>query len=137
VPLGEVLQDSWTIVADRRQLNSLRLESLLCALQLHELRFAKGSPISGAEEKEDRALGPLESLVGVLLAELINHSKCRGLLADLQTDGGKNHLIAGPGDLAIRKGTQSHQENDINYSSHLDPDSTYDAFLKPLPSSRT
>jgi hypothetical protein len=29
---------------------------LFCALQLHELRFAKGSPIGRAEEEEDCAL---------------------------------------------------------------------------------
>jgi hypothetical protein len=34
----------------------LRLKSLLCALQLHELRFAEGSPISRTEEKDNRTL---------------------------------------------------------------------------------
>ena len=54
MPLGEILQDGGTIVANRGQLKSLRLKSLLCVLQLHELRFAEGSPISGTEEKQNR-----------------------------------------------------------------------------------
>ena len=56
VPLGEVLQDGWAIVANGRQLQSLRFKSLLRVLQLHELRFAEGSPISGTEEKQNRTL---------------------------------------------------------------------------------
>jgi hypothetical protein len=28
-------------------------------LQLHELRFAEGSPVRGAEEQQHRAFGPL------------------------------------------------------------------------------
>ena len=56
VPLGEVLQDRRTIVANSRQLQSLRLKSLFCVLQLHELRFAEGSPVGRTEEEENSAL---------------------------------------------------------------------------------
>jgi len=59
VPFGKILQDGWTIVTDGGQLQSLRFESLLRVLQLHELRFAEGSPIGGAEEKKDRAVRPV------------------------------------------------------------------------------
>src|SRR5579859_736561 len=50
MPLGEIFQDSWTIITDCRQLKSLRLKSLFCRLQLHELRLAEGSPVGGAEK---------------------------------------------------------------------------------------
>jgi len=50
VPLGEIFQDSWTVITNCSQLKSLRLKSLLCRLQLHELRLAEGSPVGGAEE---------------------------------------------------------------------------------------
>ena len=83
MPLGEVLQDSWTIVADRRQLNSLRLESLLCSLQLHELRFAKGSPICGAEEEDNRAFWTFQCFVGLFVTELIDEGELWRPLADL------------------------------------------------------
>ena len=63
VTVGEVLQDRRTIVADSRKLQSLRLKFLFCILQLHELRFAEGSPVRGAEEQQHRALGPLECFV--------------------------------------------------------------------------
>jgi len=59
MPLGEIIQNSRTIIADCRQLKSLRLKSLLSRLQLHELRLAEGSPVGGAEEQDDGAFGPL------------------------------------------------------------------------------
>jgi len=40
-------------------------------LQLHELRFAEGSPVSRTEEKEDSAVRPLERLVGLFMTELV------------------------------------------------------------------
>ena len=49
--LSEVLQDSRTVVADRRELQSFRFKSLFCILQLHELRFAERSAIGGMEER--------------------------------------------------------------------------------------
>jgi hypothetical protein len=71
VPLSEIFQNSRTVVADCRQFKSLRLKSLLCPLQLHELRLAEGSPVGGAEEQDDGALRSFERLVGVLMTELI------------------------------------------------------------------
>jgi hypothetical protein len=50
VPLSEVLEDILAIVTDRSQLDFLLLKSLFGILQLHELRFAEGSPIGGTEE---------------------------------------------------------------------------------------
>ncbi len=95
MPLGEVLQNSWTIVANRSQLKSLRLKSLSCVLQLHELRFTEGSPIGRTEEKEDSALRSLERLVGLFVTKLIRQSKCRSLLADLQANRRSNGGIGG------------------------------------------
>ena len=71
MPLSEILQDGWTIVANRYQPKSLRFESLFCALQLHELRFAEGSPVGRTEEKENSAVRSLKRLVGLYMAELI------------------------------------------------------------------
>jgi len=71
VPLGKVLQDRRTVIANRCWPKALRLKSPFRALQLHELRLAEGSPIGRAEEKEDGALWPLERLAGVFMAELI------------------------------------------------------------------
>ena len=95
MPPGEVLQDGWTIVANRGQLKSLRFKSLSCVLQLHELRFAEGSPVGRAKEKEHCALRPLERLVGLFMAELIAQNKGRCPLADLQADSGSSGVITG------------------------------------------
>ena len=67
----EILQNGWTIVANRRQLKALRSESLFCTLQLHELRFAEGSPVGRTEEKKNRAVRSFKRLVGLLMPELI------------------------------------------------------------------
>ncbi len=46
-------------MADRSEAKALLFESFFCILQLHELRFAEGSPICGADEKDNRALSLL------------------------------------------------------------------------------
>src|SRR5271155_2918147 len=69
VALGEILQDGRTIVADRRQVKALRFESLFCALQLHELRFAEGSPVGRTEEEKNSAVRSFKRLVGLLMPE--------------------------------------------------------------------
>ena len=71
----KILQNGWTIVADRRQLKTLRCEPLFCALQLHELRFAEGSPVGRTEEEENSALRSLERLVGLFMTKLIGERK--------------------------------------------------------------
>jgi hypothetical protein len=68
VPISELLQDGPTIVANRGQFKSLRL---FCVLQLHELRFAEGSPVGRTEEEENSALRSLERLVGLFMTKLI------------------------------------------------------------------
>jgi hypothetical protein len=117
--LGEVLQDSRTIVADRRELQSLRFKPLLCVLQLHELRFAKGSPIGGTEEKENRTLRTFQCLVGLLMAELIGQSKCRRVLADFQAQRWRNGLIGGRIFLPTSKTKQSEKEKYGNRDFHF------------------
>jgi hypothetical protein len=79
-------------------------------LQLHELRFAEGSPIGGAEEKENRTLRTFQCFVGLFVAELIGQSKCRRLLADLQAKRGRNGLIGGRVFSPTRKAKQSKKE---------------------------
>ncbi len=75
MPISEVLQDGPTIVANRGQFKSLRLKSLFCVLQLHELRFAEGSPVGRTEEEENSALRSLERLVGLFMTKLIGERK--------------------------------------------------------------
>lgn len=57
VAFGKVHEDRLTVVANRGQLEALLLECRLGVLQLHELRFAKRSPVRGTEEKDDRPFG--------------------------------------------------------------------------------
>ena len=56
MPVGKVLQDCRTVVTNRSEFDSLCFKSLFGVLQLHELRFAEGSPIRGTEEEENRAV---------------------------------------------------------------------------------
>jgi len=88
VPHGEIIEDGLAIIADRSQPESLFLKSLFSVLQLHELRFAKGSPIGGAEEKKHRAIRPLQRLDGLLMTKLIARCKGRCILSHLQADRG-------------------------------------------------
>src|SRR5258708_26608362 len=119
MPLGEIFQDSRTIIADCRQRKSLRLKSLLCRLQLAELRLAEGSAVGGAEEQDDGALRSFERLVGVFVAELITQSKCRRLLTDLQADRRSQGVIRGRVFLTARNSRQSSQEKNDNPNFHL------------------
>jgi hypothetical protein len=57
-------------------------------LQLHELSFAVGSPIGGAEEEQDEAFGTLEGSEGAGLAGLIGESEGGDLLAGVGAGGG-------------------------------------------------
>src|SRR5713226_2282295 len=59
MPVGKILQYRRTVVTDRREFYALGFKSLLGILQLHELRFAKGSPIRGTEEEENCAVRSL------------------------------------------------------------------------------
>jgi len=52
-------------------------------LQLHELRFAKGSPICGAEEKDNRAFWTFQRFVGLFVTELIDEGELWRSPADL------------------------------------------------------
>src|SRR5258707_11013014 len=95
MPISEILQDSLAIIANGGQLQALRLKSLLCVLQLHELRFAEGSPVSRTEEQKDGALASLERLVRLLMTKLIGQNKCRPLLPNFQPNRGCNAVIRG------------------------------------------
>src|SRR5215469_1836370 len=57
VAFRKVREDSFTIVANGSQLDTLLLELCFGVLQLHELRFAEGSPVGGTEKKDDRPFG--------------------------------------------------------------------------------
>jgi len=54
--LAKSMRIGCTVIADRRPAEGPAFSNLSFAFcQLHELRFAKGSPICGAEEKDNRA----------------------------------------------------------------------------------
>jgi hypothetical protein len=131
VALGEVFQDGWTIVANSHQLESLRLESLFCFSQLHELRFAEGSPIGGAEEKDNRTLRTFQCLVGLFPAELIGKNKCRSLLSNLQAHGRSNGVVGRWVFLPTRKTKDSNKEKHGNHNFHFCPRFGLVAYLPP------
>ena len=58
-PLGEVLEDRLTVIADGCDLDPAFFEPLLGVLQLDQLRFAERSPIGRTEEKQNRPFRPL------------------------------------------------------------------------------
>ena len=85
MPHREIIEDGLAIVADRSEPDSPFFKSLFSILQVHELRFAEGSPIGGAEEKKHRAIRPLQRLDGLLMTKLI--ARCnRCILSHLQAD---------------------------------------------------
>jgi hypothetical protein len=92
---------------------------LFCVQQLHELRFAKWSPIGGAEEKENRTLPTFQCLVGLLMAELIGQNKCWRVLADFQAKRGRNGLIGWRVFLNTSKAKQSEKEKNSNRNFHF------------------
>lgn len=57
--VGKVLQDCGGVIADRDQLQPLRIEPLFRILQLDQLRFAEWSPIGGTEEYKHCAVRSL------------------------------------------------------------------------------
>ena len=55
-------------------------------MQLDQLPFAVWSPIGGAKEEDDRALGSPEGRESLFPAKLIASSECRSLLSDAQSN---------------------------------------------------
>jgi hypothetical protein len=88
VPVGEVLQDRRTVVADGRDLDSVLFESFFGILQLDQLRFAEGSPIGRTEKQKYRAVRSLQCLDGLVVVKLVARSECRRRLAHLQSERG-------------------------------------------------
>jgi len=88
-------------------------------LQLHELRFAEGSPIGGTKKKKHSALRSFEGLVGLLMAELIGQNKRWSWLADFQANRWRNLLVVGRVFLPTGKTKDSEKEKDGNRSFHF------------------
>jgi hypothetical protein len=76
VSLGKVFQDRWTVIADRGEFDSLGFKSSFGILQLHELRFAKGSPVGGTEKEKHRSIRSFQCLIRLLVAKLVLRGKC-------------------------------------------------------------
>jgi hypothetical protein len=86
VPIGEILEDRLTVIADGCDLDASCFEPLFRVLQLDQLRFAEGSPIGRTEEKQDRPFRSLQGLDGLVLAKLVPRSKGRRFLSHLQSN---------------------------------------------------
>jgi len=119
VPLGKIREDRWTIVAYCSQMKPLLFEPIFGVLQLHELRFAEGSPIGGAKKQKDSALRPFEGLVGLCMAELIGKSERRRRLTDLQANRRRNRPIGWRAFLPNGKTEESGKEEDGNRNFHF------------------
>ena len=67
----EVFQYGFTVIADRREFDSLLLEPCFGVLQLNQLPFTVGSPIRGTEEEENRAVRCLQTLQRLFPSKLV------------------------------------------------------------------
>ena len=85
---GKGGEDLWGVVADGGEVEAALLEFTEMDLQLHELSFAVGSPIGGAEEEQDEAFWALEGGEGAGLAGLIRESEGGDLVAGIGAGGG-------------------------------------------------
>ena len=88
VPIGELLQNRLTVIADGCDLDATCFEPLFRVLQLNQLRFAEGSPIGRTEEKQNRTVRPLQCLDGLVMAKLVRRSKGWRFLSHLQSNRG-------------------------------------------------
>jgi hypothetical protein len=79
-------------------------------LQLHELRFAEGSPIGGTKEKQNCSFRTLQCLVGLFAAELIHKGEGRRLLADFEPNWPSNSVAGLTAFLPARKSKQSDRD---------------------------
>ena len=72
VPAGEVREDRGAVVTDGCQFDPLLLEACARVLQLHELPFAKRSPVRRSKKEQHRPFRALECGIRLLVAELIS-----------------------------------------------------------------
>ena len=70
--IRKILENSLAVVADGSQFDTLLFKSLFGSLQLHELRFAEGSPVGGAKKQQNRAAAPFQAFERLLISELIH-----------------------------------------------------------------
>jgi len=82
----KVFQNGLSVIADRREFDSLLFESCFCVLQLNQLPFAVGSPVRGTEKQENRSVSSLQTVQRLVLAKLVASRKCRRLLSDGETN---------------------------------------------------
>ena len=71
LPVREVFQDGFGIVADRSKLEALFSEPGFRALQLDQLPFTVRSPVRRAEEEKNCAIDRLERMQILAPAKLI------------------------------------------------------------------
>jgi len=79
VAVCEEFQDFFGVVADGGELYALLFESGIRALQLDQLPFAEGSPVGGAEEEKNRAVGAFESFEAIVHGRIRRGRKSWGL----------------------------------------------------------
>ena len=86
VPVREVFQNGFGIVADSSQFDALLFESRFSALQLDQLPFAIRSPVRRTEEEENRAFRSFERIQILAAAKLIAQRESWRALATLEPD---------------------------------------------------
>jgi len=86
VPVRKKFQDFFRVIADGRQLDPLFFKSWERALQLDQLPFAEGSPVSGTEKEKHGAVRAFEGIESLLAAKLVVKRKCGSLLTDRESN---------------------------------------------------
>jgi hypothetical protein len=86
VPVREEFQDFCRVVADGCQLDALLFESWRGALQLDQLPFAEGSPVSRPEKEKNGAVGSFEGVESLYAAKLVANRKSGSLLTDCKSN---------------------------------------------------
>ncbi len=80
----KALQDRRRIITDRHDAQPLFFQLVQIPFELHELRLAEGSPVSGSKENQHRAFGAHDGLKALSATQLIRRRKTRDILADLR-----------------------------------------------------
>jgi hypothetical protein len=86
VPVREIFQDFFAVIADGRQLDPLLFESRYGALQLDQLPFAERSPVRGTEKKKNGAVRSFQGIESLHSAKLVVNQENGRLLTDRQAD---------------------------------------------------
>ena len=102
LPVGKILQHRDRVVADRCQPQPLLPDRTQVSLQLHELRFAEGSPVGRAEKDKHRSFRASDGFQGLSPSFLILGRKIRHRVSNRR---------AGLDVLAVKNGKREHTQS--------------------------